>query len=106
MHLSLTCLLWCSTPYFAESSFYDLVQYRFGRDSRPGELQDVYDGRLYKMQHKFFMCKNNIPLNLNYDGASKFQSSGMQVWPIQFVINELPPNVRLSILVIKFILTL
>ena len=31
---------------------------------------------------------------MNYDGAPKFRSSGMQVWPVQFIINELPPQVR------------
>ena len=77
-----------------EPSFHDLVQHRFCRDSKLQILQDVYDGRVYMMHEGFFKCKHNISLNLNYDGAPKFKSSGMQVWPIQFIINELPPNVR------------
>ena len=59
-----------------------------------GEIQDVYDGRLYKDEYEFFSCPNNLSLTVNYDGAPKFRSSGMQVWPVQFIVNELPPLVR------------
>ena len=31
---------------------------------------------------------------LNYDGAPKFKSSGLQVRPIQLCLNELPPHIR------------
>ena len=54
-----------------------------------GEIQDVYDGRLYMDEQDFFSCPSNLSLTMNYDGAPKFRSSGMQVWPVQFIINEL-----------------
>ena len=63
-----------------------------------GEIQDVYDGRLYTDEHDFFSCKYNLSLTMNYDGAPKFRSSGMQVWPVQFIINELPPQIRYATL--------
>ena len=44
--------------------------------------------------HMISFCAHRISLTMNYDGAPKFQSSGMQVWPVQFIINELPPQVR------------
>ena len=31
---------------------------------------------------------------MNYDGTPTFRSSGMQVWLIQFIISELPPQTR------------
>ena len=34
---------------------------------------------------------NTTSLSMNFDGAPKFKSSTMQLWPIQFIINELPP---------------
>ena len=34
---------------------------------------------------------------LNYDGALKFKSSTMQVWPIQLRVNELPTTLRYDV---------
>ena len=72
------------------------IQYRFTRSKKAGCLCDIYDGELYQENASFFKEKFNVSFSLNYDGApkSKFKSSGLQVWPVQMCINELPPSAR------------
>ena len=38
--------------------------------------------------------QNNISVLLNSDGIPIFQSSGIGEWPVQLVINEIPPKER------------
>lgn len=57
-------------------------------------LCDMYDGNIYKECPNFFIHPYNLSFTLNYDGAPKFKSSTMQMWPIQLRINELPPVIR------------
>ena len=38
--------------------------------------------------------RNQITLKHNTDGIAVFRSSGKDVWPILFEINELPPRMR------------
>ena len=78
----------------ADKRFVELLQYRFDREPTPGCLEDVYDGSVYNACSEFFSCKYNISFALNYDGAPKFQSSKVQLWPVQLYINELPPSTR------------
>ena len=54
---------------------------------KPGILSDIYDGEEYQ---DFFESPYNISFALNFDGAPKFKSSSVQVWPIQLYVNELP----------------
>lgn len=77
-----------------DEKFVKLLSYRFVRPSHPDVIEDIYDGTIYKELHSFFDNPFNISLNLNYDGAPKFKSNNMQVWPVQFSINELPPLAR------------
>lgn len=51
-------------------------------------VSDIYDGILYKKQQ----C-NSLSLNMNCDGLPIFKS-GVSLWPIQLVLNELPPKLR------------
>ncbi len=50
------------------------------------EIGDIYDGLIYMA---FFCNPFHVSFTLNYDGAPKFKSSGMQLWPVH--VNELPP---------------
>ena len=36
----------------------------------------------------------NISLTMSTDGVQLFKSSGVSLWPVHFVINELPPQLR------------
>ena len=70
------------------------LKHRFSRNSQNGCLEDLYNGSMYKANKEFFSCEYNVSFTLNYDGAPKFKSSAFQVWPVQLLINELPPHLR------------
>lgn len=58
-------------------------------------IKDVYDGQLYK--NLYYNVQPNTVLltfNFNSDGAPISKSSKNGIWPIQIIINELPPRVR------------
>lgn len=71
-----------------------LLHYRFDCKTKPGCLSDIFDGCLYEERREFFSNPYNISLNLNYDGAPKFKSSTIHIWPIQMLINDLPSQMR------------
>lgn len=58
-------------------------------------LSDVDDGVLYKkIQEKNPSNLLTLALTLNADGANIFKSSKNSLWPIQIVLNCLPPGLR------------
>lgn len=63
-------------------------------------LQDITDGQAYKKIAVVggFLDPDspNISLSFNTDGIPLFSSSGVKLWPVFFVINELPPALRFS----------
>ena len=61
-------------------------------------MTDVYDGSEYMKYSDFFDYKYNLSFSLNFDGAPKFKSSGVHVWPIQLYINDLPSDIRCVII--------
>lgn len=74
------------------------LNYRFTRQKQDKSgIEDVYDGRLYKKlssENGFLSNSDNISLLGNTDGVALVQSSKAGVWPIYYVINELPPRER------------
>lgn len=84
----------------------DLLSYRQTRKKKNAEnIEDILDGKLYKAhfgddgyfkgteEHK----KNSelhISLQINTDGVALFRSSTFSVWPVYYLVNELPPNCR------------
>ena len=42
----------------------------------------------------FLTSPTSITLLMNTDGAQAFHSSSCTIWPVFFVINELPPKLR------------
>ena len=78
---------------YIDLHFFKLLDHRFKRPDS-AHICDVYDGMLYKEYSHFFSSPFNLSFSINYDGAPKFKSSNMQVWPIQLFINELPPHLR------------
>ena len=71
------------------------LDYRFKRNAN-SYICDIYDGSIYTKFTDFFSSSLAISLSVNYDGAPKFKSSNMQIWPVQMCINELPPPLRYS----------
>jgi len=74
------------------------LKYRFNRVKRDETaIEDVYDGRLYQKfsaENGFLSSPDNISLLGNTDGVALVRSSRAGVWPIYYVINELPPRER------------
>ena len=90
------CVFFVSTlfNFHTDPKNLQLIGYRFCRRGTPGCLNDLYDGNLYTERSEFFSSPYNLSLTLNYDGAPEFKSSTMQIWPVQMMINELPPHLR------------
>lgn len=57
---------------------------------------DAHDGRILKevLQQYKDSDVNILSLCLNIDGANKYKSNNLSVWPIQLMQNYLPPNIR------------
>ena len=84
---------------FLRPNFFDDLQYRFNRRKTcESNIEDIYDGRLYKNLYKndgFLSSPNNISLMWYTDGVPLFKSSSMSLWPLYFSINELPYRKRM-----------
>lgn len=79
-----------------DRTFLSLLQGRFSR-SLDGCMRDIYDGKAYTpltFPGEFLSVPTNITLLMNTDGAQVFHSSTRTMWPVFFVINELPPALR------------
>ena len=74
------------------------LEYRFNRQKKSeSSIEDVYDGRLYKRlsaDNGFLSSPDNISLLGNTDGVALVRSTRAGVWPVYYVINELPPRER------------
>lgn len=58
-------------------------------------ISDVHNASLMeKLSVSKKFTKNVISLTLNTDGANKFNSNALSVWPILIIQNFLPPDVR------------
>ena len=73
------------------------IQEQYSKRGSSSTLQDIIDGEKY-LEHcrpgGILHNKNNISVLLNSDGIPIFRSSGIGVWPVQLVINEIPPKER------------
>ena len=74
------------------------LRYRFERVKRANKnIEDVYDGSLHQSKcgpGGFLSKEYNLSLKLNTDGVAIFHSLQYGVWPLFFLINELPPLLR------------
>lgn len=61
-----------------------------------GHISDVQSGKILQTLHESSENSdaNIISLALNTDGANKFKCNRRSIWPIQIVLNCLPPNLR------------
>ena len=60
-----------------------------------GMISDITSGKLYNELVELHNFSNNdLFLTWNTDGIHIFKSSSYSIWPIQSVVNELPPHVR------------
>lgn len=83
---------------FSKQKFLNGLSHRFQRQKRHiNHYEDIYDGSLYKKLMSpggILESKNNLSLLWNVDGIPLFKSSKYSLWPMYFVINELPYKQR------------
>lgn len=64
-------------------------------DDYTGSISDVQNASyVVSLKKKINTNRNLISLMMNTDGANKFKSNTLSVWPIQLVLNDLPPQIR------------
>ncbi len=70
--------------------------------SSNGDIHDVCDGTEYaKLKSKgLFQSPFDFSLIMNTDGVPVFNSSNKQLWPVQFVVTELPIHLRKLFLIV------
>ena len=79
--------------FFAKDGFFDDLQYRLRRTQNAGQISDIYHGHIYKSlfeNNGLLSDPNNISLTWNTDGVPLFKSSSFALWPLYFIVNELP----------------
>ena len=84
----------CETQCFWPKFYAGL---RVNRGKQDSNIEDIYGGSRYQQHMKrgsFLANKNNVSLLWNTDGASVLKSSSYSIWPLYFVINELPFHKR------------
>nr|XP_022308550.1 uncharacterized protein LOC111114507 [Crassostrea virginica] len=94
------------TSLFADGTLIpQILAYKASKPMEDGILTDICDGNLYKERfgkYGFFHQSPtkdgqlHISFQLNTDGVSLFHSSTFSIWPVYFIINELPPHLRFS----------
>ena len=58
-------------------------------------ISDISSSKLYEeLVRKHNLSGNDITLTWNTDGVPVFKSSKYSIWPIQCMVNELPPHLR------------
>ncbi|KAK8770130.1 hypothetical protein V5799_013404 [Amblyomma americanum] len=59
------------------------------------QIRDITSGRLYKnLRRTGSITGQDLTITINTDRSPVYKSSRTSVWPIQFVVNELPPKLR------------
>ena len=78
---------------FSKSDFYDNLGHRFRRAKTDINcFEDIYDGSEYKKHCSpgILDFQHNVSLLWNTDGVPVFKLSKFSIWPLYFIINELP----------------
>lgn len=109
------CLIFvCQLTHFLSTFKLDeelvrqIREYKASARTDDNVIHDICDGKLYKERFRkdgYFhgatdaqLGELHISLQMNTDGVSLFRSSNFCIWPIYFVINELPPHQRYAII--------
>ncbi|XP_077498109.1 uncharacterized protein LOC144108800 [Amblyomma americanum] len=67
------------------------------RESSSDQMRDITDGHHYhSVRKKADMTAHDLTLTVNSDGSPVFKSSKYSIWPVQVILNELPPLLRWS----------
>ena len=95
-------------------SSHEILHHRTSRKKKcKHNIEDIFDGELYRNHFDpkgYFHGTStaargkeiHLSLMVNTDGVSIFRSSNYSLWPVYFVINELPPENRYQIILLFF----
>ncbi|KAG0444718.1 hypothetical protein HPB47_013467 [Ixodes persulcatus] len=73
----------------------NLVKLREEAQAPSDIIRDITSGAAYKhLQQTGVLEWTDLTITFNTDGSPLYKSSRSSVWPIQLIINELPPTVR------------
>lgn len=75
-----------------EQNIYDFMEHQETLNCN-NDISDINDGKLHKSRN-VGESYHEVTLTLNTDGIQVFKSKNKSLWPIQFIINELPINKR------------
>lgn len=65
------------------------------RSYRDDVVSDIFDGsEMRKTMLEHNISETDLTLLWSCDGVPVFESSGYSIWPLQCVVNELPPEIR------------
>lgn len=60
-------------------------------------IRDITDGDLYRnLRSKGVLQGSDLTITFNTDGSPLYKSSKSSIWPIQFILNELPAKERME----------
>lgn len=79
-----------------ERNWMDISKFDTSVDKHSKSYSDAHDGSILRnvLNHYKDSDVNILSLCLNVDGANKFKSNSLSVWPIQLTQNYLPPHIR------------
>lgn len=77
-----------------DEHFENILAYDQKFDGPVSVIRDVQDGLEYRKVKQKYSDFIILSLSVNTDGACFFRSSNKSIWPIQFYLNFLPPNIR------------
>ncbi|KAE8738450.1 hypothetical protein FOCC_FOCC016073 [Frankliniella occidentalis] len=86
---------------FSKRSFYNNLKYPYTRKKvENSNIEDIYDAQLYQEQIENGFLGPSLPHNFsmtwNSDGIPVFKSKNSSLWPVYFMINELPYKLRIK----------
>lgn len=72
------------------------LDYRFNREKNDNSIDDIYDGQMYQSLGNGALTtdRNAMSMSFSCDGVPVFRSSNFSIWPLQGILNELPPKKR------------
>lgn len=67
-------------------------------------MNDITDGHHYRsLRDQGGIASTDLTLSLNSDGSPVFKSSTYSIWPVQAILNELPPLLRWANVMMPFL---
>lgn len=79
-----------------KTNWTEISEFDTSGDKKSESFADAHDGTILREELNYYKDSdiNVLSLTLNVDGANKFKSNSLSIWPIQLMQNFLPPHIR------------